>query len=81
MAVPPDVLQRKPEDESGNTWRYPPTAMVHMTRDRRTALGVAEMSKALTEQVGTVNIELCLLLMPPGACRLTLHTYALLGGF
>ena len=51
MAVPPDVLQREPEDEAGNTWKYPPTAMVHMARDKRTALGVAEMYKTLAAQV------------------------------
>lgn len=51
MAVPPDVLQSKPEDETGNTWKYPPTAMVHMARDKRTARGVAQMRKALTDQV------------------------------
>ena len=51
MAVPPDVLQSKPEDDAGNTWKYPPTAMVHMARDKRTARGVAEMRKAFTDQV------------------------------
>ena len=51
MAVPPDVLQSKPEDEAGKTWKYPPTAMVHMARDKRTARGVAEMHKTLADQV------------------------------
>ena len=52
MAVPPDVLQSKPQDESGNTWKYPPTALVYMARDEHTARGVGEMTKALAEQVG-----------------------------
>ena len=51
MAVPPDLLHSKPEDEAGNTWKYPPTAMVHMARDKRTARGVAQMRKVLTDQV------------------------------
>lgn len=55
MAVLPDVLQSKPEDEAGNTWKYPPTAMVHMARDKHTAHGVAEMYKVLADQVCYVN--------------------------
>lgn len=55
MAVPPDVVQRKPEDESGNSWKYPPTAIVYMARDKRTAHGVGEMTKALAKQVRTLN--------------------------
>lgn len=51
MAVPAALLQTKPEDESGNTWKYPATAVVYMARDQRTAAGVAEMTNALAEQV------------------------------
>ena len=51
MAVPADLLQRKPQDEAGNTWKYPATAVVYMARDQRTALGVADMTKGLAEQV------------------------------
>lgn len=50
MAVPPDVVQTKPQDEAGNTWQYPPTALVYMAKDQHTAQGVGEMSKALAEQ-------------------------------
>ena len=56
MAVPPDVLQSQPQDESGNTWKYPPTALVYMARDEHTARGVGEMTKALAEQVGDARL-------------------------
>lgn len=55
MAVPPDVVQTKPQDEAGNTWQYPPTALVYMAKDQHTAQGVGEMSKALAEQVGNTQ--------------------------
>lgn len=61
MAVPPDVLQSKPQDEAGNTWKYPLTAMVHMARDKHTARGVAEMLKVLADQVCYITIHSCVL--------------------
>lgn len=58
MAVPAALLQTKPEDESGNTWKYPATAVVYMARDQRTAAGVAEMTNALAEQgVAVLKME------------------------
>lgn len=74
MAVPPDVVQTKPQDESGNTWQYPPTALVYMARDQHTARGVGEMSKALAEQVGNtqrVSTQQCASCKPYVSLKLT----------
>ena len=51
MSVPASILQNQPTDESGKTWKFPPTAAIHMAKDKRTSKGVREMFAELTKQV------------------------------
>lgn len=50
MSVPASILQNQPTDESGKTWKFPPTAAIHMAKDKRTSKGVREMFAELTKQ-------------------------------
>lgn len=51
MSVPQSLLELAPSEAHGDGWRYPPTVFTHMSRDKRTAVGVPGDMEVLEQKV------------------------------